>query len=81
MLEADQGLVPFAYQAHLRMAIWLYLFFLPVSRNTYTRQSGHILIRSGSQFQIYSALKWITIPATLFAAFLFLGFLEIGAEM
>lgn len=53
--------IPFAYQAHLRMAIWLYLFFLP--------------------FQIYSAMKWLTIPATLFAAFLFLGFLEIGAEI
>jgi len=53
--------IPFAYQAHLRMAIWLYLFFLP--------------------FQIYPALKWVTIPATLFAAFLFLGFLEIGAEI
>ncbi|KAG8706512.1 hypothetical protein FRC08_001007 [Ceratobasidium sp. 394] len=53
--------IPFAYQAHLRMAIWLYLFFLP--------------------FQIYTALKWVTIPATLFAAFLFLGFLEIGAEI
>ncbi|CAE6457946.1 unnamed protein product [Rhizoctonia solani] len=53
--------IPFAYQAHLRMAIWLYLFFLP--------------------FQIYDKLKWITIPATGFAAFLFLGFLEIGAEI
>ncbi|QRV90978.1 bestrophin protein [Ceratobasidium sp. AG-Ba] len=53
--------IPFAYQAHLRMAVWLYLFFLP--------------------FQIYDALKWVTIPATLFAAFLFLGFLEIGAEI
>ncbi|KAG8744420.1 hypothetical protein FRC10_010198 [Ceratobasidium sp. 414] len=53
--------IPFAYQAHLRMAIWLYLFFLP--------------------FQIYTALRWVTIPATLFAAFLFLGFLEIGAEI
>lgn len=53
--------IPFAYQAHLRMAIWLYLFFLP--------------------FQIYDALKWVTIPATCFAAFLFLGFLEIGAEI
>lgn len=53
--------IPFAYQAHLRMAIWLYLFFLP--------------------FQIYAAMKWLTIPATLFAAFLFLGFLEIGAEI
>lgn len=53
--------IPFAYQAHLRMAIWLYLFFLP--------------------FQIQSAMKWLTIPATTFAAFLFLGFLEIGAEI
>ncbi|CCO26775.1 hypothetical protein BN14_00806 [Rhizoctonia solani AG-1 IB] len=32
-------------------------------------------------FQIYDNLKWITIPATCFAAFLFLGFLEIGAEI
>ncbi|KAG8679008.1 hypothetical protein FRC09_019334, partial [Ceratobasidium sp. 395] len=52
--------IPFAYQAHLRMAVWLYLLFLP--------------------FQIYDSLKWVTIPATLFAAFLYLGFLEIGAE-
>ncbi|CAE6518697.1 unnamed protein product [Rhizoctonia solani] len=53
--------IPFAYQAHLRMAIWLYLFFLP--------------------FQVYPQLRWIVIPATTFAAFLYLGFLEIGAEM
>ncbi|KAG8741901.1 hypothetical protein FRC12_015519 [Ceratobasidium sp. 428] len=32
-------------------------------------------------FQIYDSLKWVTIPATLFAAFLYLGFLEIGAEI
>lgn len=32
-------------------------------------------------FQIQTAMKWLTIPATTFAAFLFLGFLEIGAEM
>jgi putative membrane protein len=24
--------LPFAYQAHLRMSLWLYLLFLPVSR-------------------------------------------------
>ncbi|KAG8746201.1 hypothetical protein FRC10_005717 [Ceratobasidium sp. 414] len=53
--------IPFAYQAHLRMAVWLYLLFLP--------------------FQIYDSLEWVTIPATLFAAFLYLGFLEIGAEI
>lgn len=23
--------LPFAYQAHLRLSLWLYLFFLPVS--------------------------------------------------
>ncbi|CAE6436177.1 unnamed protein product [Rhizoctonia solani] len=53
--------IPFAYQAHLRMAIWLYLFFLP--------------------FQVYLQLRWVVIPATTFAAFLYLGFLEIGAEI
>ncbi|CAE6408609.1 unnamed protein product [Rhizoctonia solani] len=53
--------IPFAYQAHLRMAIWLYLFFLP--------------------FQVYTQLGWIVIPATTFASFLYLGFLEIGAEI
>ncbi|TFK55017.1 UPF0187-domain-containing protein [Heliocybe sulcata] len=53
--------LPFAYQAHLRMTIWLYLFFLP--------------------FQIYSAFKYLTIPATAFASFLLLGFLEIGQEI
>ncbi|KAB5591670.1 Bestrophin protein [Ceratobasidium theobromae] len=53
--------IPFAYQAHLRMAVWLYLLFLP--------------------FQIYDSLGWLTIPATTFSAFLYLGFLEIGAEM
>ncbi|KDQ06409.1 hypothetical protein BOTBODRAFT_39608 [Botryobasidium botryosum FD-172 SS1] len=53
--------IPFAYQAHLRMATWLYLIFLP--------------------FQLESTLSWITIPATTFAAFLFLGFLEIGQEI
>ncbi|KAJ3519224.1 hypothetical protein NM688_g9332 [Phlebia brevispora] len=53
--------LPFAYQAHLRVSLWLYLFFLP--------------------FQIYSAFKWLTIPATAFASFLLLGFLEIGQEI
>jgi len=53
--------LPFAYQAHLRISLWLYLFFLP--------------------FQLYSAFKWLTIPATAFASFLLLGFLEIGQEI
>ncbi|KAI0684547.1 UPF0187-domain-containing protein [Cytidiella melzeri] len=53
--------LPFAYQAHLRLSLWLYLFFLP--------------------FQIYSAFKWLTIPASAFASFLLLGFLEIGQEI
>ncbi|KAF8801148.1 UPF0187-domain-containing protein [Phlegmacium glaucopus] len=53
--------LPFAYQVHLRMSLWLYLTFLP--------------------FQIYLAYGVITIPATAFAAFLLLGFLEIGQEI
>ncbi|CAE6463627.1 unnamed protein product [Rhizoctonia solani] len=53
--------LPFAYQAHLRMAIWAYVFFLP--------------------FQIYRAMDWLTIPATTLTALLFIGFLEIGAEV
>lgn len=53
--------LPFAYQAHLRMSLWLYLLLLP--------------------FQIWSALKYLTIPGTAFASFLFLGFLEIGQEI
>lgn len=32
-------------------------------------------------FQVYPSLKWITVPGTAFASFLFLGFLEIGAEV
>jgi predicted membrane chloride channel (bestrophin family) len=53
--------IPFAYQTHLRMSVWLYLLFLP--------------------FEIYQAFKWLTIPATAFAAFLYIGFLEIGQEI
>ncbi|KII84648.1 hypothetical protein PLICRDRAFT_57611 [Plicaturopsis crispa FD-325 SS-3] len=53
--------LPFAYQVHLRMTVWLYVFFLP--------------------FQIFSAFNWLTIPATAFAAFLLLGFLEIGQQI
>jgi predicted membrane chloride channel (bestrophin family) len=53
--------LPFAYQVHLRMSLWLYLLFLPL--------------------QIYSQFGWITIPGTAFAAFLLLGFLEIGQEI
>ncbi|KAJ7028000.1 UPF0187-domain-containing protein [Mycena alexandri] len=53
--------LPFAYQAHLRMSLWLYLLVLP--------------------FQIVSALHYLTIPATAFASFLLLGFLEIGQEI
>jgi len=53
--------IPFAYQVHLRMSIWIYLFFWP--------------------FQVYNAFGWLTIPATAFASFLILGFLEIGQEI
>ncbi|KAF9477338.1 UPF0187-domain-containing protein [Pholiota conissans] len=53
--------LPFAYQAHLRMSVWIYLLLLP--------------------FQIYSSYAIITIPATAFASFLLLGFLEIGHEI
>jgi len=53
--------LPFAYQAHLRISLWLYLFFLP--------------------FQMENAFGYLTIPATAFAAFLYLGFLEIGQQI
>ncbi|KAF7356016.1 hypothetical protein MVEN_00931000 [Mycena venus] len=53
--------LPFAYQAHLRMSLWLYLFFLP--------------------FQVVGSFGYLTIPGTAFAAFLLLGFLEIGQEI
>jgi len=32
-------------------------------------------------FQILDSLHWVTIPSTAFAAFLYLGFLEIGSEI
>ncbi|KAG8956831.1 hypothetical protein FRC04_000309 [Tulasnella sp. 424] len=53
--------IPFAYQFHLRVSVWLYLLFLPL--------------------MIYSSFKWLTIPFTTFACFLYLGFLEIGQEI
>ncbi|KAJ7589550.1 Bestrophin, RFP-TM, chloride channel-domain-containing protein [Mycena floridula] len=53
--------LPFAYQAHLRMSLFLYLFLLP--------------------FQLWSAFHYLVIPATAFASFLLLGFLEIGQEI
>ncbi|KAF9041949.1 UPF0187-domain-containing protein [Hymenopellis radicata] len=53
--------LPFAYQAHLRMSLWIYLFLLP--------------------FQVFESFKYLTIPATAFASFLLLGFLEIGQEI
>jgi len=53
--------LPFAYQVHLRMSLWLYLAFLP--------------------FQIYLAYGVVAIPATAFASFLLLGFLEIGQQI
>jgi len=53
--------LPFAYQAHLRMTLWFYLFFLP--------------------FQILTTMGYVAIPATAFASFLLLGFLEIGQEI
>lgn len=34
--------LPFAYQAHLRMSLWMYLFFLPVS--TSKAVAGLVLI-------------------------------------
>jgi hypothetical protein len=53
--------LPFAYQAHLRMSIWVYLLALP--------------------FQLVTTFGWVTIPATAFTTFLYLGFLEIGQEI
>jgi len=53
--------LPFAYQVHLRMSLWMYLFFLP--------------------FQLWNTFRYVTIPGTAFAAFLLLGFLEIGQEI
>jgi len=53
--------LPFAYQVHLRMTLWFYLFFLP--------------------FQLSNAFGYVTIPATAFAAFLLIGFLEIGQQI
>ncbi|KAG8956833.1 hypothetical protein FRC04_000311 [Tulasnella sp. 424] len=53
--------IPFAYQFHLRISVWLYLLFLPL--------------------MIYPSFKWVTIPCTTFATFLYLGFLEIGQEI
>ncbi|KAG9012676.1 hypothetical protein FRB94_005286 [Tulasnella sp. JGI-2019a] len=53
--------IPFAYQTHLRMSVWLYLLFLP--------------------FEVWQAFKWLTVPSVIFAAFLYLGFLEIGQEI
>ncbi|KAG8982173.1 hypothetical protein FRC05_000315 [Tulasnella sp. 425] len=53
--------IPFAYQFHLRVSVWLYLLFLPL--------------------MIYPSFKWVTIPLTTFACFLYLGFLEIGKEI
>jgi putative membrane protein len=32
-------------------------------------------------FQIYPTLKWVTIPATAIAATVYMGFLEIGAQI
>jgi len=53
--------LPFAYQFHLRISIWIYLLALP--------------------FQLVLTFNWVTIPATAFVAFLYLGFLEIGGQI
>jgi putative membrane protein len=52
--------LPFAYQAHLRMSLWLYLLFLPVcgDHRFYSFERTNIAL----QFQIYTGLKYITIP-------------------
>jgi predicted membrane chloride channel (bestrophin family) len=53
--------LPFAYQAHLRISVWVYLLALP--------------------FQLVEFFGWGTIPATMFATFMYLGFLEIGQQI
>jgi predicted membrane chloride channel (bestrophin family) len=53
--------LPFAYQAHLRISVWIYLLALP--------------------FQLVEPMGWLAIPGTMFATFLYLGFLEIGQEI
>lgn len=44
------SLVPFAYQAHLHMAVWLYLIFLPVRRTRAPIQQDTALPASSSKF-------------------------------
>ncbi|PPQ90098.1 hypothetical protein CVT25_012262 [Psilocybe cyanescens] len=65
--------LPFAYQAHLRMSLC----------EQYSSDFGPVIYRDSSryQFQIYTSYGVITIPATAFASFLLLGFLEIGQEI
>lgn len=69
--------LPFAYQTHLRVSIWIYLLLLPVSHNRYCIQLNLMPM----QFQLYDELHYLTIPGTAFMAFLLLGLLEIGNEM
>ena len=69
--------LPFAYQAHLRMSLWLWLLLFPV-RTAIVNITQRL---NPTQFQILSDFEWLTIPITVFVSFLLLGFLEIGQEM
>ncbi|KIJ48318.1 hypothetical protein M422DRAFT_247643 [Sphaerobolus stellatus SS14] len=53
--------IPYAYQVHLKLSLWVYLIFLP--------------------FQVVDTMKWLTIPGTLFASMLLLGFHAIGQQI
>ena len=36
--------LPFAYQAHLRISLWLYLFFLPVSSRSFPQSASELTV-------------------------------------
>lgn len=71
--------LPFAYQAHLRICMWIYIFTLPFQ--IYTAYKWLTIPYAFSLLFPLISVADVICSMTTFAAFLLLGFLEIGAEM
>lgn len=65
----------------MRLAAEILQDLFNVTTGRYRSYFVSYLIHDPSQFQLYNAFGYLTIPATTFASFLLVGFLEIGQEM
>ncbi|KAF8266251.1 Bestrophin, RFP-TM, chloride channel-domain-containing protein [Lactarius quietus] len=71
--------IPFSYSVHLWTVTLIYCFFL-ASRYTFIFYQSFIDMIT-QPFQLWTTLKYVTIPGTIIASFVFFGFLVAGEEI